>query len=291
LASASYDNSVRIWDIEAQAEKINFEDNQDVIQSIDWNADGSQMVTISKDRKLRIFDPRDSKAVTTVEAFGGNKKAAVVFASNHHKILGVGFSKSAGRQTGVWDTKKLDGPAHITDLDQSSGAIIPFYDPDNSILYMVGKGDSSIKYYELTSDSPYLHPLSEYRDTQSQQGACWLPKRACDTTTCEIAHCLRLLKDSVVPMSFRVPRKSDLFQKDLYPDAYAGTPSLEAKEYFSGDNRAPKLKSMKPGTVTETVTVKSFAAKKSPAELQDENDALHKRVAELEAEIAKLKGH
>jgi len=118
-----------------------------------------------------------------------------------------------------------------------------------------------------------------------------LPKRACDTTKCEIAHCLRLMKDSVVPISFQVPRKSDLFQKDLFPDAYAGVPSLEAKEYLSGENRAPKLKSMKPGSAQETVVVKqTFSAKKSPQEIEAENEKLKARVAELEAEIAKLKG-
>jgi cell division protein FtsB len=49
---------------------------------------------------------------------------------------------------------------------------------------------------------------------------------------------------------------------------------------------------MKPGTSsTEEVVVKTFSAKKSPQELQEENDKLKARVAELEAELAKLKGH
>jgi len=208
------------------------------------------------------------------------------------KLLGVGFSKTSVRQYGVWDPKKLDTPLNITDLDQSAGVIIPFYDPDNSILYIAGKGDASIRYFELVKEKPYLHALSEFRDTNSQQGVTWLPKRACDTTKCEIAHCLRLMKDAIVPISFQVPRKSDLFQKDLFPDTYAGVPSMEAKEYLSGDNQPPKLKSMKPGsTTTETVVVKTFSAKKSPQELETENEKLKARIAELEAEIAKLKHH
>jgi len=133
------------------------------------------------------------------------------------------------RQYGVWDPKNLSTPLNITDLDQSAGVVIPFYDPDNSVLYLSGKGDASIRYFELVKEKPYLHVLSEFRDTNSQQGVTWLPKRACDTTKCEIAHCLRLMKDSIVPISFQVPRKSDLFQKDLFPDTYAGVPSLEAK--------------------------------------------------------------
>jgi len=291
LASASYDTLFKVWDIEAQAEALNFEDHTDVILSLDWNADGSQVATTAKDKKIRIFDPRDGKSVQSCEGFAGTKRASVVWASNHEKLLGVGFSKTSVRQYGVWDPKKLDTPLNVTDLDQSAGVIIPFYDPDNSILYLSGKGDASIKYFELVKEKPYLHFLSEFRDTKSQQGVAWLPKRSCDTTKCEIAICLRLMKDAIVPISFQVPRKSDLFQKDLFPDAYAGVPSLEAKEYLSGSNKEPKLKSMKPGSASaETTTVKTFTAKTSPQELQAENDKLKARVAELEAELAKLKG-
>jgi len=289
LASASHDALVKIWDIEAQAEALNVEAHPEVVQSLDFSYDGSQICTTCKDKKIRVFDPRDGKSVASAEGFAGTKRSSVVWASNQEKILGVGFSKTSVRQCGVWDPKNLSTPLNIMDLDQSAGVVIPFYDPDNSILYLAGKGDASIRYFELTKEKPYLHALSEFRDTNSQQGVAWLPKRACDTTKCEIAHCLRLMKDSVVPISFQVPRKSDLFQKDLFPDAYAGVPSMEAKEYLAGENRAPKLKSMKPGTAQETVVVKTFSAKKSPQELEAENEKLKARVAQLEAELARLK--
>jgi len=290
LASGGHDSLFKVWDIEAQAEAINFEDHTDIILSFDWNADGSQVATTSKDKKIRIYDPRDAKAVASVEGFAGTKKASVLWASNQEKLLGVGFSKNSTRQYGIWDPKKLDTPLTLVDLDQSAGVFIPFYDPDNSILYLAGKGDASIRYFELVKEKPYLHVLSEFRDTSSQQGIAWLPKRACDTTKCEIAVCMRLMKEAVVPISFQVPRKSDLFQKDLFPDAYAGVPSLEAKEWLAGENRAPKLKSMKPGAATaesDGPKVAAFTAKKSAAELQEEVDRLTKRVAELEAELAK----
>jgi len=245
-----------------------------------------------KTKKIRILDPRDSKTAISGEGFAGTKKSSVVWASNQEKLLGVGFSKTSGRQYGVWDPKKLDTPLIISDLDQSAGVIIPFYDPDNSILYLAGKGDASIRYFELVKDKPYLHFLSEFRDTLSQQGVAWVPKRALDTTKCEIALCLRLMKESVVPISFQVPRKSDLFQKDLFPDAYAGVPALEAKDWLGGENKPPVLRPMKPGEAAKTETTTkatTFVAKKSPTELQEENERLLKRVAELEAELAKYK--
>lgn len=86
----------------------------------------------------------------------------------------------------------------------------------------------------------------------------------------------------------QVPRKSDIFQADIYPDTYAGKPALENKEWLDGTNKDPEKTSMKPGQRTEKAAVE-FKADKSPAELKAELKAANDRIAELEAEVAKLK--
>jgi len=76
----------------------------------------------------------------------------------------------------------------------------------------------------------------------------------------------------------------------LYPDAYAGIPSLEAKEWLEGKNADPKLQSMKPGAAAGEKQEAAFAAgpkKKSVAELEAEVERLTARVKELEAQLAK----
>ena len=37
--------------------------------------------------------------------------------------------------------------------EQASGTILPFYDPDTHILFLAGKGDGNIRYYEVIADS------------------------------------------------------------------------------------------------------------------------------------------
>ena len=57
-----------IWNVE-QAEPVNVIDCQsNLIQSISWNRDGSLFCMTSKDKKLRIVDPRlgDSVAVSSL---------------------------------------------------------------------------------------------------------------------------------------------------------------------------------------------------------------------------------
>lgn len=48
-------------------------------------------------------------------------------------------------------------------------------------------------------------------------------------------------------VSFTVPRKSELFQEDLYPDTLGDTASLNAEEWAEGKDAEPLLISLKDG--------------------------------------------
>lgn len=95
-----------------------------------------------------------------------------------------------------------------------------------------------------------------------------------------------------------MPRKSaDTFQKDLYPDTYAGIPALTADQWAAGQNATPAKKSMKPGAAgaasaassSSSAAAPALKVSKSPADLQRELDAANAKIAALEAELAKLK--
>jgi hypothetical protein len=293
LISTSYDQTVRVWDIEAQSEVFKYDLSNDGAENItpmhvEWNRNGSLACVATREGKFKIYDPRDSKAVQTGTGFSAQKKSTIYFADNHGLLVGAGSSKSATREVKAWDPRNLSEVLSTVEVDSSNGVFIAQYDPDNSIFWLAGKGDSTIKYYEVVKEKPCLHLLSQFQDSNSTVGGCFLPKRYCDVTKCEIAVFLRVLKESITPISFQVPRKSDLFQKDLYPDAYAGIPALEAKEWLEGKNAEPKLQSMKPGAAVEKVEA-VFAAgakKKSVAELEAEVERLTARVRELEAQLA-----
>jgi len=49
------------------------------------------------------------------------------------------------------------------------------YDYDTGIAFMGGKGEASIKYYDLNTDKPY--PLGAFQSTTPQRGLCMAPKR------------------------------------------------------------------------------------------------------------------
>jgi coronin-1B/1C/6 len=284
LATAGFDHKLKVFDVEASAVVLEYNDqHNEALNHVRWNRNGSLMGTTCKDKVVRIFDPRDQKVAQEVLAFAGSKKASVEFMDNHNMIAVTGFTKTSMRQIKLYDVRNLSTEAHVEDVDQSAGVMIPFYDHDTSVLFVGGKGDSTIKYFEVTGDSTPLHFLSAFSDVKSHKGFSFIPKAECDTTKCEIAHCLRIVGDNIVPVSFQVPRKAaDQFQSDLYPDAYAGIPSGTCAEYLEGNNAEPTLTSMRPGERL-SAEVQEFVAKKTYAELEAELAAAYARIAELEA--------
>jgi coronin-1B/1C/6 len=291
LGSISFDQTLKVWDVAKQTQISSF-DLPEVPQSFEWNYNGSLAGVTCKDKIVRIFDPRKPQSALSAPGLPGVKPSRCVFMDNHTKFAVLGMSATSTRQYAVYDPRKFDAALKIEDIDQSAGVLIPFYDPDNSILYLGGKGDASIKYYEAVDDDPYLHFLSEFRSNESQKGICFLPKVACETKDVEIAVALRLMKDMVQPISFQVPRKSDQFQADIYPDTYAGVPALTEDEYAAGKDKDPPLTSMKDkgSKPSASAPAAKFVAAKSAAELQKELSEAHERIRELEAQVAKLQG-
>lgn len=135
-------------------------------------------------------------------------------------------------------------------MDTSNGVLLPFYDPDTNIVYLCGKGDSSIRYFEITDEAPYVHYLNTFSTKEPQRGMGYMPKRGLDVNKCEIARFYKLHERKCEPIIMTVPRKSDLFQDDLYPDTAGPDPALEAEEWFAGKNGNPILISLKDGYVS-----------------------------------------
>ncbi len=155
----------------------------------------------------------------------------VVYLGDTGRLFTTGFSRFSDRQYGIWSQHDLSKPLRIEAIDSSSGVLFPFYDHDTRMVYVAGKGDGNVRYYELLDGEPYIFYLSQFISGAPQRGFGVLPKRGCDTTQCEIFRFYKLhaTKDFVEPISMIVPRKSESFQDDIYPETPAPTPSLTGK--------------------------------------------------------------
>jgi len=292
LATSSADFLIKLWDIEKGNDVYTLEGHTDLIMGLSWNLNGSLFATVAKDKKFRICDPRSQSIVGEAGGHQGQKGPRVIWLQDKDKIFTVGSNKMSEREYMIWDPRTMSEPLAQSTIDNAAGIIMPFYDPDNSILYLAGKGDGNIRYFEIVDEKPFMFALSEYKSATPQKGMAMVPKRALAISECEIARGLKLAAEVCEPISFRVPRKSDLFQDDLYPDTYAGEAALTAEEWMGGANADPKKISLAAGWTAPEKSEVSFekkveAAPLSEKEVREEHEKLAKRVAYLEAELAK----
>ncbi|XP_076867420.1 coronin-1C-A isoform X4 [Brachyhypopomus gauderio] len=250
LLSAGCDNVIMIWNVGTGESLISLDDvHPDVIYSACWNRNGTLICTACKDKKIRVIDPRKGKVIAEKDkAHEGARPMRAIFLSNGN-IFTTGFSRMSERQLALWNPKNMDDPISVHEMDTSNGVLLPFYDPDTNIVYLCGKGDSSIRYFEITDEAPYVHYLNTFSSKEPQRGVGYMPKRGLDVNKCEIARFYKLHERKCEPIIMTVPRKSDLFQDDLYPDTAGPDCALEAEEWFEGKNGEPILISLKHGYV------------------------------------------
>ncbi|XP_011141113.1 coronin-7 isoform X2 [Harpegnathos saltator] len=255
LASASYDMTVKIWDLlllsttETIIAKFTLTGHTDQIFSLAWSPCGQYLASTCKDGKLRIYKPRSSD-VPVKEGKGpvGTRGARVIWALEGKYLVVIGFDKVSERQIYIFKMDDLNNPLNTVGLDVSPAILMPYYDEDSSTLFLTGRGDSTIYAFEVTEEPPYCCPLSHHRCSSLHQGLSFLPKNKCDVASVEFASALRLTNNTIEPLSFTVPRiKSELFQDDLFPPTKVTWKlTLSSTEWFNGSNKQPSRISLKP---------------------------------------------
>ncbi|KAI4115096.1 MAG: hypothetical protein LQ345_004244 [Seirophora villosa] len=241
LATSSGDYTVKVWDVEAGSPQLTLK-HTDIVQSLSWSANGSLMVTTSRDKKLRIWDVRQETPAHTVPGHAGAKNSRVTWMGEHDRIATTGFSKMSDRQLGLWDLrdpKEPIGGFHM--LDSISGVCMPFWDEATKCLYLAGKGDGNIRYFEYEHDR--FEYLSEYKSGDPQRGVAFLPKRGVNMHENEVMRAFKTVNDSYIePISFIVPRRAEVFQGDIYPPVVGTKPAMSAAEWFDGmEGLPPKI--------------------------------------------------
>ena len=294
VATSSADMTVKVWDITTGDAKLTIGNHTDIITCAAWNRNGSLVGTTCKDKKARIFDPRSGNVTLDVVAHAGVKGMRCTFLGDRELFATVGFGKTSDRQLAIWDARAAGEPLHLSTIDTASGILMPFYDNDTGIFFLGGKGDGNIRYYEIVNDSKLIYYISEYKSATPQLGMALRPKTACDVSKCEVVAVLKACVSHVEPISFQVPRKSALFQDDIYPPTADPPPGVQPDGWFAGQTGEPVLASLEGGFVPperpafEVAEVKAVDdGPQTEAELRKAYEDLKNRVAYLEVELSK----
>ncbi|KAI1094664.1 DUF1900-domain-containing protein [Rostrohypoxylon terebratum] len=237
LASASGDLTIKIWDVGAGS-PVHTLKHPDIVQSLSWNASGTMLVTTSRDKKLRVWDVRQERAAHEGPGHEGAKNSRTVWLGEHNRFATTGFSRMSDRQLALWEPGNNSPIGGFKTLDSISGVCMPFWDDGCNCLYLAGKGDGNIRYFEYENDK--FEFLSEYKSVEPQRGIAFVPKRGVNVHENEIMRAYKTVNDAYIePISFTVPRRAETFQSDIYPPAAGIKPGCSASDWLSGKTGLP----------------------------------------------------
>ena len=158
LASASYDRSIKLWNVDKCEAVITLKGFTDVIFSMSWSPCGTKLATICKDGIIRVYEPLVSE-IPIVEAKcgpgSGSKAARIEWVLNGSTLLISGFGKGNLRQIYLFDSETLN-LLQAEDINSSPSLLIPIYDPDINVLYLYAKGEETLYLYEIQEEEPYF---------------------------------------------------------------------------------------------------------------------------------------
>ncbi|XP_068003069.1 coronin-7-like isoform X1 [Melanerpes formicivorus] len=265
LVSSSYDMTVRIWDLSAGQEALCLQGHTDQIFSLAWSPDGKKLATVSKDTRLRLYEPRRS---TEPQQEGpgpeGARGARLVWVCGGDYLLVSGFDSRSERRILLYRAQALsDGPLSVLGLDVAPSTLLPFYDEDTGVVFLTGKGDTRVFLYEVTPEPPYFLECNSFASSEPHKGFVFLPKTVCEVREVEFARALRLGQSTLEPVAFHVPRiKKEYFQDDIYPMTRVWwEPALSGSAWLAGQDGRQRLASLRPADMTPV----SEAPKEAPA--------------------------
>lgn len=255
--------SVNLWDLSVQKEAFGSNEHPDIIQSLSWKHDGTLLATSCKDKMVRIMDPRSNVPITMcADSHQSIKDSRVVWLGDQQRILTTGFDAARLRQIIIRDLRNFGAAEKTLELDCSTGILMPLYDADTNMLFLAGKGDTTIAYMEVTDKDPYLIEGLRHNGEFMQQislsftqhfrflstgeqtkGACLVPKRALRVMEGEVNRIMQLTSNSVIPIMYQVPRKTYRdFHSDLYPETSGYKTDLTVTQWLKGVNLpVPKI--------------------------------------------------
>lgn len=123
----------------------------------------------------------------------------------------IGFSCMSEWQLVFWNLKNMQELIVFYEMDISNGVLLFFYDFDISIIYLCGKGDSSICYFEIMDEFLYVYYFNIFSSKEFQRGMGYMFKRGFDVNKCEIVRFFKFYERKCEFIIMIVFRKFDFF--------------------------------------------------------------------------------
>lgn len=158
LASGSFDNTAKLWQIQASAtglslrETATFSGHQDAIHALAFSPDGLRLATAGFDGQIGLFSVDASQPAVFIPAAHDSRIASVEFDASGRRLLNSG---NEDRSLKLWDLSRRP-PAALAFSQAKDNLLWASLSPDGRTLVSVGR-EQSVDVYDPLSSQPLAH--------------------------------------------------------------------------------------------------------------------------------------
>ncbi|KAJ2384626.1 hypothetical protein H4S02_004727 [Coemansia sp. RSA 2611] len=266
--TGSNSGEVCLWNVETSTEAPVWRaDTSSGLDSFSLRGDGQLLAASTRAGTCTILDPRmpaasDSTAGTTPAFHAPGRPTRVLWAGEKPFLITTGLTKMRERSAALWDQRNLAQPLASLRLQPSAKPLVPLYDEDTCLAYLVEKGDISVRWVD--ADPSSASPLAQLGSVVLPSpigGSALLPKRRLRVMSGEIARMHVVVNNTasgqgttVIPIPHIAPRKTYLdFHSDLFPDTRAPLPVQTFEQWMAQEPvRIPRM-SLDPAKTEESL--------------------------------------
>lgn len=220
IAAASGLPELGLFDLNREINFRSFNDRiSGTVQDIEFSSYSDQLFTVFNDGTIKYFDPRtnEGEVLSAMSHIGGGRSRRLLYLHDFSYLASFGGSKAGERQCSIWDVRKFDTPLKSTEFDHNSGAMLPMYQEGSGVIYLGGKGDTSVKYLEICSDHRVIASSGSFESPEQERGLCLMPGSCLNVMSVEVSRMLKLGTDAMRAVRWRLPRtRKEYFQDDVF---------------------------------------------------------------------------
>lgn len=306
LMSASLDGTAKIWSM-VNGEEFSSQALGAIPTSAWWNENGSLIGACCKNKNLVVLDPRQNKSILTTMCHESSKAAKLVWMDSD-MLITVGFSKGGNREIKQWDIRKAENnsctPIATLDIDKNSPLMTPFFDKESKLLYVIGRGESITNIFDF--NGPKIRKCFPFDSKEPATAVGFIDRKIVNHDRCELDRIVKFHKNILYNLSFKLARKAEGNDDQLYPPMESGEPAMTFDEWKSGQTKDPIKKKIteistefktggtafvqKNNAINENKGSSSGAGKDEEKikELEAKVKELEEKLAKSEANIQKL---
>ncbi|KAG9519327.1 WD40 repeat-like protein, partial [Aureobasidium melanogenum] len=143
VASASWDNTVRLWDAASGQARSTLESHSNRVSTVAFSADGKLVASASDDTTVKLWDAASGQARSTLEGHSGYA-TAVVFSPDGKLVASASWDKTVR----LWDA--ASGQVHSTLEGHSDRVSAVAFSPDGKLIASASN-DKTVRLWDAAS--------------------------------------------------------------------------------------------------------------------------------------------